>query len=186
MKLTEEKRHRLQSLTGVTQKQAEEALHAANGDLLEALLWLEDAGFITSAGVGRYSTAGAPQSHQEGLPANQPNSSSLIPEDRPDSFTGWLKWLWMFLISNRLEAYQKYDPSRQIQCPLGVLIALVIIAWYAVAGVLILGICLGWRYRLGGPQLGGRKLNSIVSQLDDLAEKARDDVKRHMSRNKEF
>lgn len=182
MKQTEEKLNRLQSLTGVTLHQAEAALHAAKGDLLEALIWLEDAGFITSAGVGRYSTAGAPQPPQEELSSAQA-PSLLMPEKRPESVKDWLKWLWMFLISNRLEAYKKYDPSRQIQCPMGVLIALVIIAWYAVAGVLILGICLGWRYRLAGPQLGGRKLNAIISQIDDLAEKARDDVKRHMNQN---
>jgi hypothetical protein len=93
------------------------------------------------------------------------------------------EWFWSCLVNNRLEAYKKYDPTRQIQCPIGALLALVIIAWYVVAVILIVGIFMGWRYRLAGPELGKRNINEVVSWVDDLAEKARDELKNQVDRH---
>lgn len=178
MKLTEEKITRLQALAGVTEAQAREALNASDGDLLEGLLWLERTGMIASSGVGSYSTAGGTASE----PAAEPRKVNDSQEEKDNSFTGKVKWVWQWLVNNRLEAYKKYDPSRQIQCPIGALIGLVCIAWYVVLGILIVGICLGWRYRLAGPQLGNRQVNNVVDWIDDLAEKARDEVRDQVER----
>lgn len=178
MKLNDEKITRLQEVAGVTEAQAREALNASDGDLLEGLLWLEKMGIISSSGVGSYSTAGNPQAE----PAAEPLTADATPEEKGRSIGGKIKWVWRWLVNNRLEAYKKYDPSRQIQCPIGALIGLVCIAWYVVVGILIVGICLGWRYRLAGPQLGKKQINSVVDWIDDLAEKARDEVRDQVER----
>ena len=181
MKLTEEKKQRMQSLTGVTPGQAEQALNTAQGDELEALLWLEHNGIIESAGVGYYSTVGAVTKGTNTTPAVQ-LAETQRQESSPATLMERLRWFWRLLVGNRLEAYRKYDPTRKIECPLGALIALVLIAWYVVVVVLMIGICLGWRYRFAEPQLGGQRINRVVNQIDDWAEKARDDVKNHIGK----
>jgi hypothetical protein len=177
MKQTEEKCARLRELTGVTEEQAREALNANQEDLLDSLLWLEKQGIIEHSGVGCWSTAGSTQTEQRTEMVTTP------PSQPPKTFTGWWKWLWSCLVNNRLEAYKKYDPTRQIQCPIGALLALVIIAWYVVAVILVVGIFMGWRYRLAGPELGKRNINEVVSWVDDLAEKARDELKNQVDRH---
>lgn len=176
MKLNAEKIARLQELAGVTEIQAQEALNAANGDLLEALLWLERMGIIESAGVGSYSTVGTPP------PEPVEEALVTVKEPKNKSVLSMIQWVWQWLVNNRLEAYKKYDPTRQIQCPIGALIGLLCIAWYVVVACLIAGVCLGWRYRLAGPQLGKRKINNVVNWIDDLAEKARDEVRSQVDR----
>lgn len=171
MKQTKEKLERLIDMTGVAVDQAETALFDSDGDLLGALLELQENGLIDDTGVGRWSTAGsAPSTDYRFTPA--PAFSAAEP--LPSGFLPKLKWFWRFLVSNRLEAYKKYDPSRQIQCPLGALIALLAIAWYVVVGTLIFGICIGWRYRFAGPQMGHRRFNSVITRIDDWAEGIRD------------
>ena len=73
--------------------------------------------------------------------------------------------MWLFLVGNRLVAHKVEDPARRIECPLGALLALLVIAWYAVAAVLALGFALGWRYRLEGPQLGEKHLREQFARL---------------------
>lgn len=148
MEITTEKIERLCRLTGVFYFQAEDALREADGVLLDALALLEQQGLIESDGVGRYSTAGA---LQESEPPRRRREPEPLP--RPRNLREWLRWGWGCLLNNRLEASRRDDPARQIQCPIGVLLVLLIIAWYAVVGVLALGMLLGWRYRLAGPQL---------------------------------
>lgn len=180
MKQTAEKLQKLQNLAGVTEMQAREALNASNGDLLEGLLWLERMGIISDSGVGSYSTGGAVPMV---TPVKEPEEAP--PEPKSKGILAKVKWCWRWLVNNRLEAYKKYNPSRQIQCPIGALIGLLCVAWYVVVLILIGGICLGWRYRLAGPQLGRKKINNVVGWIDDLAEQARDEVKSHVGRRRD-
>lgn len=150
MEITQEKIELICRLTGVFYFQAETALRETHGVPLDALLLLERQGLIESAGVGRYSTAGALQEPEPFRRRREPEPAP----SRPRGAREWARWCWSFLLNNRLEACHRYDPARQIQCPIGVLLALLAIAWYAVVGVLAAGALFGWRYRLAGPQLG--------------------------------
>ncbi len=167
MKQSQEKLQVLQEMTKVDTEQAETALFDSDWDVLGALMELQESGLIEDSGVGRFSTATAPQpiSKAVSAPAAEPLPDGLIPK---------LRWFWHFLVNNRLEAYKKYDPVRQIQCPLGALLALTAIAWYVVLGILFFGVCFGWRYRLAGPQVGSRRVNRIITAIDDWAERVRD------------
>lgn len=151
MRITTEKVNRLQALTGLPQEQAHKALVAADGNLLESLLLLERAGLIADAGVGRWSTGGA-ETRLTARPERSAASQSN-PAEKPEDP---LRRCWHWLVYNRLEVYKKYDPSRQIRCPIGVLFGLLAVAWYVVAAALLLALCTGWRFRLAGPQFDKR------------------------------
>lgn len=182
MNISEETIRRLQELAGVAEEQARAALEAAKGELLDALLWLQENGIIPDAGVGRYSTASGCGEREQAGSMTQSRQTRQQEEETsermPRDFPGMVRWVWHFLVNNRLEVYKKYDPARVIQCPIGALIALVAIAWFVVAVCLIVGIFMGWRYRLAGPQLGSRRINDVVSRLDDSLERIRDEIDR--------
>ena len=162
MKLTEEKLRHLQELTHLSEDVARDALEGTGGDELEALERLEQKGRIPAGSVGFYSTA------EEGR--KQTGTLSPLPGRRraqkvSDTPMTWGERVWLFLVGNRLVAHKVEDRTRRIECPLGALLALLVIAWYAVAAVLALGFALGWRYRLEGPQLGEEHLREQFARL---------------------
>jgi hypothetical protein len=161
MKLTEEKIIHLQGLTGLNGDKARKILEQCGGDELEALLLLEKKGVIAQSSVGRYTTA---ESATEKRHFITPSSTRHRRERVSDEPLGWGEHIWMLLVGNRLVARHKEDASRRIECPLGALAALLVIAWHVVVVVLVLGLLTGWRYQLVGPQLAplAKKIMKIL------------------------
>lgn len=154
MHITEAQLEKLINLTHVSRADAQAALLATEGDLLDALLWLEREGKCVHTGVGRYSTA-------SGVDPIQPAPEEPTPEGSSGNLEapeiqGWkdtLFHLFHLLVDNRLEAWNRDHPERVIQCPLAAAVVLLLLNWWVVAGVLLVGIVLNWRYRLVGPQI---------------------------------
>lgn len=175
-----QKAARLSAAAGVSVGQAQSALTASRGDLLDALYILEKVGIIPSAEIGSYSTA-------EGMKPLPPKKVQPAAEEEPVQkrrrpVRDWLRRCGQWLVNNRLEAYRAN--GQEFQCPIVVLLGLIMIAWYAVPLIFIGGIFLGWRFRLGGPQLGRKHINGVVSYLDDLAEHVVEEVRGQFNRRK--
>lgn len=163
MSQMEQQIERLCAHTGVSPEQARAALEACGGDLLDALVWLEQQGIIADAGVCTYST-------KDGVTAEPPNQTA--PESEPaQEKQNWLVAAWNWLVDNRLEAYRKDSDDRSMECPMAALLALLALAWWVVALLLVVGFFLGWRYRLVGPNLGrSQMVQDVMEKLDDGAE----------------
>lgn len=159
--------------TGVSPLQARAALEACNGDLLDALVWLEQQGIIAAAGVYAYST-------KDGVTAESPSQTTPESEPAPKK-QNWLLIVWNWLVDNRLEAYQKGSDDRSMECPIAALLAMLALAWWVVALLLAVGFFLGWRYRLAGPNLGRiQMVQNVMEKLDDGAETVVDQVRRNV------
>ncbi len=161
MRLSEEKVEHLRALTGLDADRVRDALEVNQGDELETLLWMEQQGILNSAGLGFYSTA---EKSAEGAGAMLPAQGRQVVKHVSEPPLDWGERIWLFLVGNRLIATKWNDSRRRIECPLGALLALLAIAWYVVAAVLLLGLLLGWRYRLAGPQLGADNLRALLVQ----------------------
>lgn len=171
VKLTEEKLGHLQQLTGLNPDVTRELLEQCKGDELEALEWLEQRGSIPDSGLGYYSTA--EEKAQPGVVLTPMRSRKVVPQfsDMPLTLG---ERIWLFFVGNRLVARHRRDESRRIECPLGALVTLLIIAWYVVVGVLLLGLVLGWRYRMEGPQLGADRMKELLGKtINRLRRKGR-------------
>jgi hypothetical protein len=134
MKITEEQIQKLMAYTHATAEQAAAALKKADGDLLNALHLL----------LGEQTKEERPHSAGDDPPA--PTFVGRLVE--------FLRFLWRFLVENRLEAYRP-GTERKIECPLAALLALLVIAWYAVIFFVVLGLAFGWKFRFCGTDLGG-------------------------------
>lgn len=173
MSQTEEQIQRLSAHTGVSPEQAQAALEACDGDLLDALVWLEQQGIIANAGVCTYST-------KDGTTVEPTNQTQPQPEP-PQEKQSWLITAWNWLVDNRLEAYRRDSNDRSMECPMAALLALVALAWWVVALLLVVGFFLGWRYRLVGPNLGRNQVvQDVMEKLDDGAETVVDQVRRNI------
>lgn len=86
-------------------------------------------------------------------PGRPGGEAAASPEPEPDG----LRVLWKWLVDNRLEAYRRDNRARVLECPIAVLAALIFLAWWLVAILLVVGFFFGWRYRFVGPHLGAAR-----------------------------
>lgn len=164
---------RLSAHAGVAPSDAQAALEASDGELLDALVWLERQGMIPEAGVCTYST-------KDGITAEPPNEEPIETEE-PKKKKKWFVMAWNWLLDNRLEVYRTDTESRSMECPMAALLALLILAWWVVVLLVLVGFLMGWRYRLVGPHLGRNQvLQDVMEKLDDGAETVIDQVRRNM------
>lgn len=89
--------------------------------------------------------------------------------------------IWRFLVENRLVVYNPRG-SGEIDCPAAALLALLVLAWYAVLFFLLLAVCAGWSFRVEGPQLGRSGLNSVLNALNAAAGRLRGRVRAALRR----
>ena len=142
----------LRQYADVSFADAKAALEAADGNLLEALVWLEQQGKIDTAGVGRARS--------------DPNAPNPMEFHAPERQENPLQRAWRWLTENRLECSRG---ENRFEVPLAVLIALVLFAWYVVALGIVVGFCFGWRFHFAGPELGSKKVNDVMDAIDDTA-----------------
>ena len=63
-----EKVEKIRNTANVSYEEAKEALEAANGDLLDAMIYLEKNGKVENAGMGRHSTENDATERYEAIP----------------------------------------------------------------------------------------------------------------------
>ena len=170
--ITLEQVAKLKEYADVSFYDAKLALEQADGDLLEALLWLEKMGKITDAGAGAYTTR-----PEQGTT----DQSDPVPEEKEEE-NDWGGRIKSFLVDNRLEAYHR-ESGREFQVPVGVCIVLLVIAFWMVPALLILGYCLGWRYRMAGPDLNRKEVNDAMEKINDKASDVVSDVVSGVKKN---
>ena len=169
MDVTQELVQQLMKHAAVSEADARAALTATGGDLLDALVWLEQHGKIDLSGVGSSHSrpdAPPPPEYSYSEPPRSP-----VPVQKQESA---LQKIWRFLTENRLECRKG---ERRFEMPLAVLIALLFFAWYAVLLLALIALVLGWRCRFAGPQLGRKDVNDVMDQLDSAADRLRRHIK---------
>lgn len=171
MSITREMIQRLSDHADVTFEDAQAALEASGGDMLDALSWLEQMGKIPTSGIHSYATdtGSAP-------PPEEP------PREREQPARGnFLRSAWRWLVDNRLEICRRSDGTCVLECPIVALVALLILAWWLVLILLGVGFLLGWRYRFAGPNLGrNRVVQDVMEQIDSGMTSMVDDVMRNL------
>lgn len=155
----------LRQYADVSFADAKAALESTNGDLLEALVWLEQHGKIGPSGVVCVHS--------------DPNAPDPMAPQPTRQEEGVLEKLWRWLTENRLECSRG---ETKFEIPIAVLIALILFACYVVVLGVIFGFCFGWRFHFAGPQLGNKQVNDVMDTIDDTAESIFGQVKDHFKK----
>lgn len=184
MEITLELVERLREKTNVSYGQAKQALEYSGGNLLDAIIYLEEQGVIPREEGAYFST------RSEMPPPPPPPSEAVSPlvekkgrkEKREETKTKALraKMIWpgdsgksvfttlrRWLIDNELEIWRKEKPITAL--PVLILVLLLIFAYWLVIPVLILGLFVGFRYRFSGPDLEREDINSVMGSVADTA-----------------
>ena len=182
MEITLEMVERLREKAHVSYGLAKEALEYSGGNLLDALIYLEEKGAIPREEGAYYSTRGETSSPAPPPPAQvraeepegekkgrkgkakaRPGKKAAPQKDG----NGLIKTLRRWLIDNELEIWRKGTPVTAL--PVLILLLLLIFAYYVVIPLLVLGLFLGFRYRFSGPDLERDGLNNVMGTVADTA-----------------
>ena len=181
MDITLERVERLREKADVSYAQAKEALEYSNGDLLDALIYLEEEGAIPRPEGGCYSTRGE-------KPIQTPGELIAREEQAEPQKESIFQRVRFWLLENELEIWHKGNPVTSM--PILILILLLILAAWAVVPIGIVSLFFGCRFRFSGPDLDRDELNSVMEEAadtaDDLGRQVVDELRRqHEKQNTE-
>jgi len=175
MEITLEMVERLKEKADVSYRQAKEALEYSGGNLLDALIYLEEKGSIPRDAGAYYSTKReTPPPPAEPLPAELPEKAKKqgAPRaPRPPRSKGRVRrffhTLRRWLVDNELEIWRRSQPITAL--PVLILVLLLCCAPYITIPILVLGLFLGFRYRFSGPDLDRDEINDVMGSVADTA-----------------
>lgn len=165
MEITLEQVERLREKADVSYAQAKQALEYSGGNLLDALIYLEEQGVIPRPQGAYYSTRNEtpPPPPQPPVPTEQPKAKGR--------HKGALRRLFQkirrVLLENELEIWRKGQPVTSL--PILILILLMLFAPYITLPALVLGLFLGFRYQISGPDLEDEAFNGMMGNVADTA-----------------
>ena len=166
MEITLEQVERLRENADVSYAQAKEALEYSGGNLLDALIYLEETGAIPRPEGAYYSTRG------ESTASTQESRADVLPElvreeKRARPKIGIFRRIRYALLDNELEIWRRDQPVTAL--PVLILILLLVFAFWVTVPLLILGLFLGFRYRFSGPDLERDSINDVMGSVADGA-----------------
>jgi len=173
-----EKAEKLREKANVTFAEAKEALDKTGGDILDALIYLEENGKVTEpAGGGFFSGADMPVQPQK--TASQTQSTDKTSGGSGEEFADLMKRFGAFCLkmfnkglSNHLVATK--GDHQYFSCPVLIVILLAIFFFWIVGVLFVISLFCGVRYRFTGDDLGRDSVNSVMDGATNVV----NDVKR--------
>lgn len=186
MEITLEQVERLREKADVSYGQAKAALEYSGGNLLDALIYLEEQGVIPRPEETYYSTKGEtpppPPQELPVLPVEVQGKKQKKQKKGPGQSRErgrLLQWLRRILLDNELEIWRKGQPITAV--PMLILLIFVIFLYWIAVPMLILGLFLGFRYKVSGPDLENDTINgmmdSAASTAADVGRQVMDELK---------
>ena len=194
MDITLEQVERLREKADISYEEAKAVLEEAGGSLLDALILLEKRGRIhTGAGhSAHYSTRPGNEAGTEAGTCDQQTGGgeearflgvALVTDgNRAKHF---FQDLLRRGLQNSLEVWRREE--LMVSIPLLISILLLILAFWICLPLLVLGLLLGCRYRLAGPDFddspAGETVNRAAQTVGDTVEKMKDEAQRYFHEN---
>ena len=167
-----EKVEKLRERSNVSYEEAKQALNEANGDMLDAMIILENKGMINSGENNTHSTNYEEQTNivnvQDTIDDQEEKNSRTICQK--------LKHLFRLVLDkcrvNRLVVER--NNRTLISVPLWVFVVAAIAAFWTVGILLIVGLFFGCRYSVQGPD-DLSIVNDVMDKAGDMADKVKEE-----------
>lgn len=171
---TLEQVEKLRAMANISYDEAKAALDAANGDLLEAIIYLEKQGKVNApSGGGYYSSEKTADVNVVTCKTSWEKQNKY--GNAGESFTSLLKKIGRFCLKmihkgnvNSFEVLKGGESKASF--PVTALALLVIFAFWIIIPLIIVGLFFGFRYRFHGPDFNGTTVNEAMNNAADAAE----------------
>ena len=171
---TLEQVEKLRAMANVSYDEAKTALDAANGDLLEAIIYLEKQGKVNApSGGGYYSSEKTADASALGYKKNCWEKQNNC--HGGETFTSLIKKFGSFCTKMFRKGNKNYfevlkGEESKASIPVTALALLLIFAFGVIIPLIIIGLFFGLRYRFNGPDFLGKTVNDAMDSAADAAE----------------
>lgn len=165
MEITLEVVERLREKASVSYAEAKQALEYSEGNLLDALIYLEEKGNIPRTENAYFSTKDQPAPPP---PPQEPPPPETLPKRAARKRQSFFRTLRRWLVENELEIWRRSEPVTSI--PVLFLVISLVVAFRVMVVLLVLGLFLGFRYQFSGPDLNREELNGVMDNVATTAE----------------
>lgn len=170
-----EKVEKLREHTNISYAEAKEALENSNWDLLDAMVYLEQHG-KTEEGPQAYS------SKAEEAPPEPMGSSSSNFGDFCRTVGSWIRRLITAGNQNHLQVLRHGVEETSIS--ITVFVTLLILGFWVILPLMLVGLFFGFGYRFIGPHLGREEVNHVMEKASSVAEDIKQEVKEEIDKSK--
>ena len=168
-----EKAEKLREKANVSFAEAKEALEKSGGDILDALIYLENQGKSTVPAGGGYFS-GADVSKQVTAQSSGESEKSGK-TDSGEAFADLMRRFGRFCLkvlhkgsTNYLEAWK--GGEHLFSCPVIVVVILAIFFFWVTIPLIIVSMFCGFQYRFSGEDLGKDAVNSVMDGATNVVE----------------
>ncbi|TGE31398.1 ubiquitin [Desulfosporosinus sp. Sb-LF] len=162
-------------MANISFEEAKAALDAANGDLLEAIIYLEKQGKVKAPTGGGYYSSEKTIDSSAGAYKETCWEKQHYNHHKGKSFISVLKKIGEFCLkmirkgnTNSFEVLK--GEERKASFPVTVLALLLIFAFWVTIPLIIIGVFFGLRYRFNGPDVSCTTVNDAMNSAADAAE----------------
>jgi len=182
-----EKVEKLRSLGNISYEEAKAALDAANGDLLDAIIYLEKQGKIQSPpGGGYYNSQKTVEAEEVAYRESDWKKHHHHHRHHQHwhnehSFTNFLKDAWNFcsklIHKGNVNTFNVLKGDEiKASIPITVLVLLLFFAFWVTIPLIIIGLFFGLRYRFDGPDFKSDTINKAMDSAAEAAENLKNSV----------
>jgi hypothetical protein len=166
---------KLRTMANVSYEEAKTALEATNGDLLEAIIYLEKQGKVSApAGDGYYSSEKAEEVYAmpcDGKGWKKRHRHDHCRENFHSHMHKFSEFCFRMLRKGNAISFEvlKGEESKA-SIPVIALALLLIFAFWVIVPLIIVGLFFGFRYRFNGTDFSGNIVNNAMNSAADAAE----------------
>lgn len=183
--VTLEQVEKLREYANISYDEAKEALENAGGDILQAIIDLERQGKIsTPQGGGQYTSGSAEvtvirQQEDTGKEKTQSKSSNGEKSAFSRNMSKFFSWMGNVLHKGNVNALVVEKNGASImRMPITVLVILLIVAFWFVVPIMVVGLFFDFRYYFNGPDIKSTKVNDAMDSVANAAGEIKNDMKK--------
>lgn len=175
---TLEQVEKLREKANVSYDEAKAALDATNGDLLDALIYLERQGKVNSPAGGGFYTSETDSAQVK----VEPYTPSANEPPKGETFSDLMKRFWKFCKKivhkgNTNNFVVMSGSDVKLRVPITVFVLLILFAFWVTVPLMIIGLFFSLRYRFTGPDVKTDAVNDAM----DAAASAADSIKKSVN-----
>ena len=165
---------KLRSYADISYEEAKEVLEKTNGDMLEAILELERQGKTKAPQDGGKFVTNKEQVSDKSYSKSKQEKESTLGE-MVKRFFGWIK-IMIKKGNVNLLVVSRYNQD-VIRLPLTMLALLLILGFWVIIPIMIVGLFFNFKYYFEGPDIGTEKVNKVMDDVAKAAEDIKTDIK---------
>jgi len=176
---TIEQVEKLKEKANVTYEEAKEALGASEGDMLDAIIYLEKQGKVkTPENNGSFTTTPSQEEQRQEKKEKESESDKDYGESFSTLFGKFIRWCGKVIAKGNVHMFEvRRNKEVVVSVPLTVLVLLLIFAFWVIIPLVVVGLFFGCRYYFRGPDLEKTGVNKVMDVAADACENIKKEIK---------